>query len=74
MQEIFFTILVVWILFRLLNGSSLGSKRTVNFTQNNFNQKESPKKEGETKITYIPENKTGKPPRDEDYVDFEEIK
>jgi len=74
MQEIFFTILVIWILFRVLNSGTWSNKRTVNFTQNNFNQQESPKKEGETKITYIPENKTGKPPRDDEYVDFEEIK
>lgn len=73
MQEVFFTILVIWILFRIFNSGSFGSKRNVNFTQNNYNQKESPK-EGETKITYTPKNKTGKPPRDEDYVDFEEIK
>ena len=73
MQEVFFTILVIWILFRIFNGTSLSSKRAVNFTQNNFNQKETPK-EGETKITYNPNSKSKKQNEDGDYVDFEEIK
>ena len=72
MQEIFFTILIIWILFRLFNSSSVGSKRTVNFTQNNFDHKETPK-EGETKITYNPNSKSKKQNEDGYYVDFEDM-
>ena len=73
MQEIFFTILVIWILFRIFNGTSLSSKRTVNFTQNNFNQQQQTPKEGETKITHIPNQNNKKQNEDGDYVDFEDL-
>lgn len=73
MQEIFFTILIIWILFRVLNGSG---SRTVYYTQNNYHPREEKKDEGATRITHIPQ---GKPKKENDqgggeYVDFEEIK
>lgn len=73
MQEIFFTLLIIWILFRVLNSAGSGS-RTVYFTQNNYHPGREEKKEGDIKITYIPKEKSGKAPDEGDYTDFEEIK
>ena len=72
MQEIFFTILVIWVLFKILSSSTTRHIFTVNI---NKPREEKRKQEGETKIEYIPGDK--KPPRTPgkgEYVDFEEIK
>jgi hypothetical protein len=75
MQEVFFTILVVWILFRVLNSGNTGGNRSYTFTQHNYGkQQQEAKKEGDVDITYIPKSKSGKSPESGDYVDFEEIK
>ena len=68
MQEIFFTILVIWILFRVFGS------RTVNhvFTVKTDQPKEE-KKEGEIKVDYIPPKEKPKADGGE-YVDFEEVK
>ena len=72
MQELFFTILAIWILFRILNNSS--ERKIVNV----FYQKSKPEEqraEGETKIVYAQnEKKKQKSSSEDDYVDFEEIK
>jgi len=72
MQELFFTILAIWILFRILNNSS--ERKIVNV----FYQREKPKNEpseGDVKIVY-PQKEKKKQNRSsqDDYVDFEEIK
>ncbi|HEY6162845.1 MAG TPA: hypothetical protein VI112_16570 [Bacteroidia bacterium] len=73
MQDIFFTILVIWILFRVLNSNSWGS-RNVYYTQNNYQGKANNKKEGETVITNVSNRKSTISPGEGEYVDFEEIK
>lgn len=72
MQEIFFTILVVWILFRILNSSS--ERKIINvFYQKP--QQQPDQKEGDVKITFNrQEKKKENPSSEKDYVDFEEIK
>jgi hypothetical protein len=76
-KEIFFTIVVIWILFRLL-----GRRATVvhhhhnTFNQNNFSGQEEKRSE-DVKIDYVPgkDDRKGKG-KDEggEYVDYEELK
>ena len=78
MQEVFFTILVIWILFKILGGTS--SSRTFTFnTTYQYPKNDSAKKEGEVKIDSSTAPKTG--PKKHtfnkdagEYVDYEEIK
>jgi hypothetical protein len=75
MQEIFFTILVIWILFRLLGRASATSSTTYTFTQNNYQKQEEEKKKDDVKIDYIPGKGEKKKGGDEgEYTDYEEIK
>jgi hypothetical protein len=73
MQDIFFTILVIWILFRVLNSNSWGS-RNVYYTQHNYQSKAGNKKEGDTVITNASNRRSTISPDEGEYVDFEEIK
>ncbi len=66
MQEIFFTILVIWILFRVF-----GNTRVYVF--NNTSKPKEEKREGKVKVDHIPPKEKSKGPEG-DYVDFEEIK
>ena len=72
MQEIFFTILVIWILFRILNSSS--ERNIINvFYQKPKTKQE--RREGEVNISYTKtEKQKQNSSTDDDYVDFEEIK
>jgi hypothetical protein len=73
MQEIFFTILVVWILFRIFGRAKVA--HTYTFTQNNYNKPEEKKKE-DVKVDYIPPagGQKKKDGDDGEYVDYEEVK
>ena len=68
MADVFYTILVVWVLWRIFGGSSA---KTQQFNQHNYTQPRRP--EGEVKITS--QKKSEKGSRDDgEYVDYEEIK
>ena len=73
MQEIFFTILVIWILFRIFGRTSFTT--TYTFNQNNYHPREEKKKD-DVKIDHIPrKDEQKKKGGDEgEYTDFEEIK
>ena len=69
MADVFYTILVVWILWRIFGGSS---EKKQQFQQNNYSQPRRP--EGEVKITSQPKKDKGSKDDDGEYVDYEEIK
>ena len=71
MQEIFFTILVIWILFRIFGRASVAHNYT--FTQNNYHKNEE-KKKPEVRIDHIEGKSQGKKNDDGEYVDYEEVK
>ena len=71
MRDVFYTLLVVWIIWRVLNSiSTYGTKRknnVNNFTQNNK------RSEGETSIEYAPPIKKKISDDEGEYVDYEEV-
>lgn len=69
MQEIFFTILVIWVLFKIFGSVQV---KTYTFNQNNYNNQK--KQEGEVKVES--QGKVSSKARDDrgEYVDFEEVK
>ena len=72
MRDIFYTLLVVWIIWRVLNSiSSYGAKRNNNpgsFKQNNM------RSEGDTIVEYMPPTKKKIYDYEGEYVDYEEVK
>lgn len=75
MQEFFFTILAIWVIWRIFSSFS-GSKTTSqNYQQTNYNYNSKPTQEvGEVKIDTkaVPTAKI--PPTEGEYVDFEDLK
>ncbi len=76
MQEFFFTVLAIWVIWRLFGAFSGGRKPASNYQQNthhHYYQKEE-KKDGEVRIKgkSSPESKI--PPTEGEYVDYEDIK
>jgi len=75
MQEFFFTILAIWVIWRIFSSFS-GSKTTSqNYQQTNNNYNSKPTQEiGEVKIDTkaVPTAKI--PPTEGEYVDFEDLK
>lgn len=73
MQELFFTLLTIWVLFKIF-GKSMVKHQSFSYTQNNYNKTE--EKEGEVKMPYIKDkNKKQKKNSEEgEYVDYIEIK
>ncbi len=67
MKDVFYTILVIWVIWRIL--SSLNTIRSKNAPAP---QKES-RKEGETTVDYIPPKKRSIKDDEGEYVDYEEI-
>ncbi len=71
MRDVFYTLLVVWIIWRVLNSiRTYGTKRrnnVNNFTQNNNHL------EGETSIEYAPPIKKKINDDEGEYVDYEEL-
>lgn len=72
MRDVFYTILTVWIIWRIVNAISVYSGRK---TQYNSPGNQGPRREeGKTSVDYIPPlNKKIKDDEGE-YVDYEEIK
>jgi hypothetical protein len=72
MRDVFYTLLVVWIIWRVLNSiKGYGEKRNENvsdFTQNNKAA------QGGTSIKYVPPIKNKMNDDDGEYVDYEEVK
>lgn len=73
MQEFFFTLLIIWILFKIF-GKGMIKHQSFTYTQNNYNKPEERKKEGEIKVDYIPNKKQKGIKEDGEYIDYEEIK
>ncbi|MGB3946589.1 MAG: hypothetical protein WBM13_01275 [Bacteroidia bacterium] len=69
MRDLFYTILVVWVLWRIFNSlSAYKSKQSAN-AQARYNTKQ-----GETKIEYVPPQKKKMPDTEGEYVEYEEVK
>ena len=73
MQDFLLTLVVIFVLFKILGRSSSATKSNFTFTQNNFNADKKP--EGKVSVDFIPENKSAKnsTPKSGDYVDYEEV-
>jgi hypothetical protein len=68
MRDLFYTILIVWVVWRILN--SVNTMRAKKTSAGNM----SAKKTGETTVNYVPPKKKS-PGNDEgEYVEYEEIK
>jgi hypothetical protein len=77
MQEVFFTVLAIWVIWKLFSAfSGSGQSRSANnFYQTNHNHYQETRKEGEVVIE-DKSAKTGTKRKSDDgeYVDYEEIK
>jgi hypothetical protein len=70
MRDVFYTLLVVWIIWRIMNGvNSIRSKPSASRPNDTHTRKE-----GDTKIDYTPHAKKGNFDKGGEYTDFEEIK
>lgn len=67
MRDLFYTILVVWVVWQILRSVSAYKQKQNNATS-------SSKKQGETSVDYIPPQKSKFPDGEGEYVDYEEIK
>lgn len=68
MKDVFYTLLVVWIIWRILN--SVNSHRAKQTSQ----QQTSSKKEGDTTVNFVPPKKKNVGDDEGEYVEFEDIK
>ncbi len=68
MKDVFYTLLVAWILWRIF--SSVNSHRAKQANQ----QQTASKKEGETTVNFVPPKKKNVGDVEGEYVDYEEIK
>jgi hypothetical protein len=68
MRDVFYTLLVVWIIWRILNAISIHKSGQTNTTQPNQ------RKEGETTVDFVPPSKKKISDDEGEYVDFEEMK
>ena len=72
MRDVFYTILVVWIVWRVLDSiSSYGAKRKNNVNNSPPKNKRS---EGDTSVDYVPPSKKIINDDEGEYVDYEDIK
>jgi hypothetical protein len=69
MRDLFYTVLVVWILWRILNSISAYKSKQSARAQSNYVPQT-----GETKIEYVPLQKKKMPDTEGEYVEYEEIK
>lgn len=68
MKDVFYTLLVVWLIYRIVNALSSTKTRTTSEQHENG-------KVGETTVSYTPPNANKKKfPEEGEYVDYEEIK
>jgi hypothetical protein len=65
MKDVFFTILAIWVVWRIMESIKGSSKKEFN------GQK---KYEGEVTVEYRPPSKKDKDDKDGEYIDYEEIK
>lgn len=74
MQEFFYTILAIWLIWRIFGAFSNSKKQSAanNFQQTNNNYYNTPRP-GDVKVEENPKKKSDKS-TDDDYVDYEEIK
>jgi hypothetical protein len=70
MKDVFYTILVVWIIWRII--SSVNSRRAKHAAagRNDHSQR----RPGETTVDYVPPKSKSKHDDEGEYVDYEEIK
>jgi hypothetical protein len=74
-QEVFFTVLAIWVIWKLYAAFSNSNSRktTQQFHQTNHHHYHQ-KKEGDVIVEQTQPKKKNKPVDDGDYVDYEEIK
>lgn len=68
MRDLFYTILVVWIIWRIVSSINAYTSK------NKHNSQHSKRKEGETSVDYIPPTKKKISDEEGEYVDYEEMK
>ena len=72
MREAFYTILIVWIVSRILN--SISTYRSMRNARSNNAEGKTKSSDGETVINYVPPTKNKFDDKDDEYVDYEEVK
>jgi len=72
MRDVFYTILVIWIVWRVLN--SISTYRTKQDKSVNNPSQNNKRKEGETSIDYAPPSKKKISDDEGEYVDYEDVK
>ena len=72
MKDVFYTILVVWIIWRIVNTYNLHNAKRKNNNSNSFSRGNS--EEGKTTVKYSPPVTKKINDNEGEYVDFEEIK
>jgi hypothetical protein len=75
MQEFFYTILAIWLIWKIFGMFSNSRKGSASntYTQTN-NNNYYPPRQGDVRVEEKPKQKPSKAAGDDDYVDFEEIK
>ena len=75
MQEFFYTILAIWLIWRIFGAFSNSKKQSASnsYSQTNHNYYNTPRP-GDIKVEEAPKKKSDEPASDDDYVDYEEIK
>ncbi len=68
MKDIFYTLLVAWILWRIFSSVNAHSSKKAS------QQQTSSKKEGESTVNFVPPKKKNVGDVEGEYVDYEEIK
>jgi hypothetical protein len=72
MKDLFYLILFIWLIWRVLNAFSSAKTKSTNTASNPSPQNY--KREGETTVDYIPPKKKGMNDKAGEYVDYEEVK
>ncbi|MBL7892727.1 MAG: hypothetical protein JNL63_08855 [Bacteroidia bacterium] len=68
MRDLFFTILAIWIIYRIWNGIQAANARSFN------SREETQKKAGSVSVDYVPPKKNKGDNDEGEYVDYEEVK
>ncbi len=72
MKDVFYTLLVVWVIWRVMNAFSSDKSKPNNTPPPS--SRPYTKKEGETTVDYVPPKSKGIKDDAGEYVDYEEIK
>ena len=72
MRDVFYTILVIWILWRVFN--SISNYRTKQAHPVNDTLHANKRREGETSVDYVPSAKKKISDDEGEYVDYEDLK